>query len=135
MKHMLLNIAAASVPPPYTGTTEIPIMQAKVNTDPDVSILSLIPREWSVFTSKGMASAAPVRWSDNDRRNRGGGCFQRSFPWINVTEVKQKIGENQLEYVECFCSVYENYCAANDNEEDYDSPIVIESATSGLSKE
>ncbi|MGL5643247.1 MAG: hypothetical protein ACRCW3_00500, partial [Metamycoplasmataceae bacterium] len=30
---------------------------------------------------------------------------------------------------------YENYCAANDNDVDYDSAIVIESATGGLSKE
>lgn len=66
----LLNIAAAGDHPPYTGTTELPTMQEKVNTDPDVRNLSLIPMEQSVVSPKGTALAAPVRCSDDDRRNR-----------------------------------------------------------------
>lgn len=57
-----------------------------------------------------------------------------SFPWISVTQVKQRPNESPLEYVERFRAAYENYCAANNNNEDYDSAIIIESAISGLSK-
>ncbi|XP_067243505.1 uncharacterized protein [Chanodichthys erythropterus] len=229
----LLNVAAANTLHTYAETPELPTMQAKPNTGPEVRNLCLTPMELNVVTSRGTVSAAPVRRSDNVERNTEvGDAFELgewtrlsaseknslfaglepfklfhpnkvlwdkieavarqqnlgiadvqvlveslvpssklcrvqgiefgprapvtwgqycmaysdykrqvkeilglgSFPWTSVTQVKKKPGESPLEYVERFQAAYENYCAADDNDEDYDSAIVIESATGGLSK-
>lgn len=61
--------------------------------------------------------------------------LKNAFPWTCVTQIKQRANENPLEYVAHFHLAYENYCAANNANEVYNSAIVIESATSGQSKE
>lgn len=101
------------------------ITASKLRDVPRIHIDPAVPFNWQEYC---------IAYGDykNEVKNLLG---QGSFPWTSVTQVKQKPGENPLEYVERFRAAYDNYCAANNNREDYDSAIVIESATSGLSKQ
>lgn len=85
--HRLLNIAATNTPPTYADIPELPTMQAKTNTDPEVRDFRLTPMELNVITSRETVSAAPVRRSDNAGRNiEVGAAFELGEWWTRHSQ-------------------------------------------------
>lgn len=106
----------------YMVETLVP--HSKLGRVQTIRVDPLVPTSWDEYCIAYREYKEQVQ----DLLGRG------SFPWTSVTQIKQRPTESPLEYVERFRNAYENYCAANNNNEDYDSAIIIESAISGLTK-
>ncbi|XP_058611243.1 uncharacterized protein LOC131526775 isoform X1 [Onychostoma macrolepis] len=114
------NLGIADVQ--YMVETLVP--HSKLSRVQAIRVDPLVPDDWAEYCQAYREYKEQVQ----DLLGRG------SFPWTSVTQIKQRPNESPLEYVERFRAAYENDCAANNNNEDYDSAIIIESAISGLSK-